>query len=121
MWLDSNTITGTLPTELGLLTELASVSLTNATLTGTIPTQMGDLTNLRRLWLYNNQLTGTIPTQLDQLTKLEILELYHNSLTGSVPQGVCTNVDSSAYQFKSLTADCVSEVQCSKSCCTQCY
>lgn len=122
LWLDSNQITGTIPTEIGLLTELASVSMTNATLSGTIPTEMGNLTNLRRLWLYNNELTGTIPAVLNQLTDLEVLELHYNKLGGSMPQGICANIDNSAYEFKSLTVDCKSEVKCEENtCCTACY
>lgn len=121
MWLDSNVVTGTIPTEIGLLTGLASVSITNATLNGTIPTQMGNLSGLRRLWLYSNQLTGSIPTQLTQLTQLEVLELQRNNITGAVPQGICANVHSSSYAFKSLSTDCVAEVQCDKECCTDCY
>ena len=121
LWLDNNKIPGTTPTEIGLLTELASVSMTNATLSGTIPTEMGNLVNLRRLWLYANDLTGNIPAQLDQLVDLEVLELHNNKLSGAVPQGVCANVDGSGYEFKSLTTDCVKEVTCDRTCCTECY
>lgn len=121
LWLDSNAITGTIPTEIGLLTELASISMTNGTLSGPIPTEMGNLVNLRRLWLYNNQLTGTIPAVLNQLTDLEVLELHFNKIGGAMPQGICANIDSSDYEFKSLTSDCVKEVKCDGSCCTDCY
>lgn len=121
MWLDSNVITGTIPTEIGLLTGLASISITNATLRGPIPSELGNLTALRRLWLYNNQLTGTIPTGLNQLTLLEVAELHQNNITGPMPQGICANVQSSSYAFKSLTSDCVQQVQCDQTCCTECY
>ena len=121
MWLDSNVITGTIPTELGLLTGLASVSITNSTLKGTIPSELGKLSGLRRLWLYDNQLTGSIPTTLNQLSKLEIVELHHNNITGAMPQGICAHVQASSYALKSLTTDCLQEVQCDSHCCTECY
>ncbi len=121
MWLDNNNITGTIPTEIGLMTELVSVSMTNATLSGSLPTELGNLVNLRRLWLYNNKLTGSIPPVLNQLTKLEVLELHQNQLGGAMPQGICENIHTSTYTFKSLTSDCVSAVQCNDSCCTDCY
>lgn len=121
MWLDSNDVTGTIPTDIGLLTELASVSMTNATLTGPIPTEMGNLANLRRLWLYNNRLTGEIPSVLTKLTDLEVLELHNNNLEGPMPEGVCSTIESSPYEFKSLTSDCINEVSCDQACCTQCY
>lgn len=121
LWLDSNTITGTIPTEIGLLTELASVSMTNSTISGSLPSQMGNLLGLRRLWLYNNQLTGTIPASFDKLTELQVFEIQGNSIGGAMPQGVCYNIGQSDYEQKSLTADCKSAVECEKDCCSECY
>ena len=47
--------------------------------------ELGQLTNLTDLWLSNNQLTGAIPTELGQLTNLTFLNLYNNQLTGAIP------------------------------------
>ncbi|KAG7346571.1 leucine rich repeat LRR-containing protein [Nitzschia inconspicua] len=121
MWLDDNTITGTIPTEIGLCTGLASLSLTNATLTGPIPSEIGSLVELRRLWLYNNQLTGEIPTALSKLSHLEVVELHGNKLAGSMPGGVCSAIQGSDYEYKSLTSDCTEKVSCPSGCCTQCF
>jgi Leucine-rich repeat (LRR) protein len=122
LWLDNNNkITGTIPTEIGLLTELASLSITNATLTGTIPTEIGNLVKMRRMWLYDNQLTGSIPAELNSLTELEVLELHHNDLSGAMPQGICANINKADYELKALTADCVSEMTCVSTCCTECF
>ncbi|KAL3921736.1 MAG: hypothetical protein SGILL_002588, partial [Bacillariaceae sp.] len=109
MWLDTNSITGTIPTEIGLSTGLASLSLTNSTLTGPIPDEFGNLVELRRLWLYNNQLTGNIPDALNNLPNLEVVELHKNNFDGAMPSGVCSAIQSSSYEYKSLTSDCVSE------------
>lgn len=121
MWLDGNDVTGSIPTEIGLMTGLASFSLANATLTGSIPDEIGNLNQLRRLWLFNNQLSGSIPQTLNNLELLEVVELHGNNLVGDMPQGVCSAVDKSEYEYKSLTSDCVSEVTCSNSCCTKCF
>jgi hypothetical protein len=119
MWIDNNIITGGIPAEIGLMTELASVSMTNCTLTGTIPTELGKLTNLRRLWLYDNDLKGSIPTQLAALTALEVLEIQSNAqLVGTMPTGVCSAVAAATYTSKSLLADCANVV-CAN-CCTSC-
>ena len=119
VWLDNNSITGGIPTEIGVLTELASISITNSSLTGTIPTQLGNLVNLRRLWLYDNDLKGTIPTEMSSLTALEVFEVQKNvQLSGSMPASVCTTVKSATYESKSLLADC-SSVACAD-CCTTC-
>ena len=68
-------IDGTIPTELGLLTRLTSLVLTETRLTGTIPSELGLLTKLRVLQLEKNQLTGTLPTQLKNIPNL--IELYY--------------------------------------------
>lgn len=106
---------------MALLTDLASVSMTNATLVGPIPSELAELTGLRRLWLYSNKLTGEIPPEFDNLEELEVFEVHDNNLHGAMPQGICTIIDESDYQYKSLTSDCVSQVECSDSCCTQCF
>jgi len=119
LWLDHNNITGTFPTEIGNLAEMASFSLTNTTVSGPIPTEMGLLTGLRRLWLYGNKLEGEIPAELGQLPILEVVEMYGNNLEGAMPQGVCDAIASADYEYKILSADCA-EVTC-QDCCTQCF
>ena len=51
-------------------------------LTGSIPSELGNLTNLGSLALGYNQLTGPIPPQLGQLTSLWQLHLPGAGLTG---------------------------------------
>ena len=51
------------------------LSLDNNLLTGSIPPELGNLSNLEFLVLYNNQLTGPIPPELGNLSSLEGLEL----------------------------------------------
>ena len=83
--LGSNDLTGSIPTELGNLTNMTILDLTNNELTGSIPTELGSLANLTRLVLGSNDLTGTIPTELGSLANLTRLELGSNGLTGSIP------------------------------------
>ena len=68
--------------------------LSNSGLTGSIPTDIGDLTNLERLYLHENQLTGEIPSEIGDLINLSNLNLSYNSLTGSIPPevGNLTNI-----------------------------
>ncbi len=92
--LHSNQLTGSIPTQLGSLTNLQYLNLHTNQLTGSIPTQLGSLTGLQRLFLSTNQLTGSIPTQLGNLTGLLYLSLNRNQLTGSIPSqlGSLTNL-----------------------------
>ena len=83
--LQGNNLTGTIPTELGNLTNLTHLYLYNNELTGTIPAELGALTVLTELLLNGNNLTGTIPTELGNLTNLITLNLFDNELTGTIP------------------------------------
>jgi hypothetical protein len=75
----------TIPTEIGLLTQLTSLNLFSKHLIGTIPSTLGNLIQLTFLGLENNHLHGTIPSTFGKLVKLNHLYLQQNTLTGSIP------------------------------------
>ncbi|MHC5077133.1 MAG: leucine-rich repeat domain-containing protein [Planctomycetota bacterium] len=83
--LSENQLTGSIPVELGNLTNLAYLAIAVNQLTGNIPTELGNLTNLKYFYLNNNQLTGTIPLEIGNLTNLESFWLSYNQITGSIP------------------------------------
>jgi hypothetical protein len=109
--LSRNQLFGTIPSSLGALTALISLSLERNHLSGTIPSSLGALTTLDVLWLRSNQLSGTIPSSLGALPALASLLLNNNQLVGTMP--LCN----SDQAFASLVADCM-EVDCT--CCTEC-
>eukprot|EP00959_Pyramimonas_sp_CCMP1952_P472701 9500492-Pyramimonas_sp.AAC.1 len=68
-------LAGPLPSELGLLTALAHVTLSEPRLVSALPTQLGQLTNLVTLrFLQCRNITGTLPTELGRLTAATSLE-----------------------------------------------
>jgi Leucine-rich repeat (LRR) protein len=85
LYLHSNELTGSIPTEIGNLSNLGYLYLNNNELTGTIPTELGNLSNLKYLHLYSNKLTGTIPSELGNLSQLWLLSLYSNELISTIP------------------------------------
>ncbi|MEN8218678.1 MAG: leucine-rich repeat domain-containing protein [Pseudomonadota bacterium] len=85
LWLYGNELTGSIPRELGNLSVLIDLGLSLNDLTGSIPTELGNLTNLNFLYLSSNQLTGSIPSELGKLTNLSEIYLSDNQLTGSIP------------------------------------
>jgi hypothetical protein len=120
LWIDDNSITGSIPTSIGERTTLRSISLAGNLLTGTIPTGIGLLTDMTRLWLYDNSLTGTVPTQIGLIKTLEIIQVEQNELNGEMPQEICT-LRAAGPPLEYVTSDCETtavEVKCS--CCDNC-
>jgi len=84
--LDNFGIVGHLPSALGDLVHLQYLNLSgNPQLRGSIPQEMGHLTNLVKIDLSHCNLSGTIPLHLHTLTSLELMDLSQNSLSGRVP------------------------------------
>ena len=82
----SSGVNGTLPTELFTDSgQLESLELTENSLSGTIPTEIGLLTKLWMLNLQRNMLSGTIPTEIGKLTRVSSVYLERNSLAGTLP------------------------------------
>ena len=85
LWLSSNQLTGEIPAELGGLSNLRRLDLSGNELSGEIPAELGSLSNLRKLDLSGNELSGEIPSELGNLSSLGILDLDSNKLSGEIP------------------------------------
>ena len=83
-----NQLDGSIPAQLGNLPILSTLSLHTNQLDGEIPDELGNLANLTYLRLSNNLLSGGIPSTFGQLTKLQQLSLANNRLTGIIPAGL---------------------------------
>ncbi len=83
--LGSNSLTGSIPKEFGKLTKLTSIYLFSNSLIGNIPAELANLAGLSTLYLRNNELSGSIPSELSNLTNLTRLNLSYNSLSGGIP------------------------------------
>ncbi|MBO1352143.1 MAG: putative Ig domain-containing protein, partial [Hormoscilla sp. GUM202] len=83
--LNRNSLSGTLPEELGDLSNLQKLRLQSNSLSGTIPSELGELGNLQDLGLYNNSLSGTLPSWIVSISDLQFLGLSKNDFHGTVP------------------------------------
>ena len=63
---------------------ITSINLASKSLSSTIPTEMALLTQLASLDLHDNQLTGSIPTEIGVMNSLNDFRLYSNQLSGSI-------------------------------------
>ncbi|ORY38880.1 L domain-like protein [Rhizoclosmatium globosum] len=93
--LPPGSISGPIPTELGLLLNLKRLVITglgapNARLSinGTIPSQLAQLKNLEYLAISSTSVTGAIPTELGRLSQLSLLSLEWNYLSGTLPSEI---------------------------------
>ena len=87
--LRSNELSGSIPPQLGTLSNLTSLLLDDNRLSGSIPPELGSLSKLTALNLAINRLTGSIPAELGNLTNLTYIFIAsHNRLEGCVPKGL---------------------------------
>ena len=89
--LQNNAFSSTIPSEIGMLKNLSKVLLfSNNDLQGAIPTEIGLLTNLQDSLFFNeNQLVGTLPSELGMLTAVQNLAFDDNVITGCVCMNMC--------------------------------
>ena len=64
---------------------VSRLDLSGMGLDGSIPSELGLLSNITYLNLRSNDLDGPIPTELDSLTNLRVLNLHSNNLSGDIP------------------------------------
>jgi Leucine-rich repeat (LRR) protein len=83
-------ISGTIPTEYGLLSGLVHLDLRdNVYLTGLLPTELGTLSNLEYFNIGGSSISGTVPSEYGQLQSLTEIFLTAPFLSGTIPQSIC--------------------------------
>lgn len=90
---------------ISLLTLIQSIILTSLALNsqGSIPTEIGLLSDLTYLRLSYNAFTGTAPEGLGNLTKLQLLQLQSNRIT-QMPN--ISRLDESIFNKSTFITDC---------------
>lgn len=85
-----NSMRGTIPRELGLLTKLHGLAFTDSSLSGTIPMEVWLLPELKLVALSRNKLSGTIPQAgLSASQNIRVyMDLADNKLSGTLPTEV---------------------------------
>jgi len=94
--LSTNTLIGSIPPQIGNLTNLIYLRLSSNDLSGSIPVEIDNLSSLTNLWLGSNQFSGIIPIEIGNLDSLTYLSLSNNQFSGSIPIEL-GNLDSLAY------------------------
>lgn len=84
--LTGNDISGSIPHEIFVLTNLRSLFLNYNRFSGRLSSHVSNLHNLEELYLLSNQLDGQIPASIGELQKLKILALTENKFGGTLPE-----------------------------------
>jgi Leucine-rich repeat (LRR) protein len=79
-----NYLHGSVPTEIGLCSDLKAISMQQNQLTGTLPTLVGQLSHLIYFQLSQNEISGALPS-FDKATSMAFLDLQFNKLQGRIP------------------------------------
>lgn len=76
---------GSISTQIGYLSGLTSIDLSNSGVTSSVPETIGRLSLLTKLHLQSNHLEGSVPHALTYLTTLVDLDLSNTRLGGAFP------------------------------------
>jgi len=87
-------LSGEIPESIINLSQLEVFVICNCSIYGTITNKICNCSSLSSLQLWENNLTGPIPPEIGNLNSLKFLNLYDNQLTGTIPPGLgnCTNL-----------------------------
>ncbi|KAL5786886.1 hypothetical protein ACOSP7_003835 [Xanthoceras sorbifolium] len=100
---ENNSLTGMIPSSLGLARKLEVIRFDRNSITGPVPQSLSNLTKIQELFLSNNKLNGTIPS-LAGMNVLHYLDLSNNSFEAS-------EVPSSFSSLQSLTTLIMEDTQ----------
>ena len=89
--MDNNELSGSLPSEIGQLTNAISVSISGNSLTGIVPKEIVTLENLETFSANTNFVGGQLPDIFDKLFYLRSFDMAFNFLTGSLPPSLFYN------------------------------
>ncbi|OEL30516.1 putative LRR receptor-like serine/threonine-protein kinase [Dichanthelium oligosanthes] len=104
LFLAANKISGTIPQEIGHLSNLMLLRTEQNLLTGNLPSSLGNLQSLYLLSLSQNKLSGQIPLSVSNLSQLNELYLEENNLSGPIPGalGHCKNLETLNLSYNSF-------------------
>eukprot|EP00300_Choanocystis_sp_HF-7_P023942 c25334_g1_i1.p1 GENE.c25334_g1_i1~~c25334_g1_i1.p1 ORF type:complete len:1598 (+),score=238.66 c25334_g1_i1:1-4794(+) len=110
-----NSLQGTMPNDIALLSSIETLGFNNNQISGSLPFALGTLTTLKHLFLQNNKFDFEANANLDHLENLLTLDLSHNlvealpksliglknlkslKISNNILQAVPTNIDDLAF------------------------
>uniref|UniRef100_A0A2N9EG86 Uncharacterized protein n=1 Tax=Fagus sylvatica TaxID=28930 RepID=A0A2N9EG86_FAGSY len=102
--LSSNNLSGSIPVDISVLSELHFLNLSRNHLMGSIPEKIGSMKQLESIDLSRNLLSGEIPPSMSNLSFLSYLDLSYNNFSGRIPSSTQLQLfDALSYTWQSST------------------
>jgi len=86
--LNSNAITGSIPTGIGKLQYLQTLDLYHNQMDGPLPESLYRLSNLSVIDVSSNDFSGTLSPNIGLLSKLQFLAIANTTMTGIFPESL---------------------------------
>jgi hypothetical protein len=115
----TNSIAGTLPDTISRMTRLTYFDVYRNNLIGTLPVSLGAWRNLTFLGLGYNQLSGTVPATYTNWTSINFTEFYGNKFIGTMPP-IGSNYCPKSTGIGEIGADCKAPAEIVCACCNRC-
>ncbi|KAL4554070.1 hypothetical protein LXL04_039811 [Taraxacum kok-saghyz] len=80
-----NALSGKVPPELGLLTDLRSLSFATNSFNGSLPSELGNLRKLEQIYIGSTGVGGEIPNTFANLVNMQTTRASDNNFTGRIP------------------------------------
>ncbi|GAB2222119.1 hypothetical protein Drorol1_Dr00013320 [Drosera rotundifolia] len=94
--LSDNSLTASIPFDIGHCEKLATLTLARNSLSGIIPWEISTLQSITAVDLSHNNLSGTIPSSFANCTTLEIFNVSFNDLSGQIDE--FANLEASSFE-----------------------
>ncbi|KAJ3007849.1 UNVERIFIED_CONTAM: hypothetical protein HDU68_003319 [Siphonaria sp. JEL0065] len=105
-------LNGTIPKEIGGLTNLEFLYISHCALSGSLPKEVSGMTALKYFMLGNNQLDDCIPDSIGELMNLQGLCMERNQISGEIPReiGALAKLEKSALEGNCLCGEIPKEI-----------
>jgi hypothetical protein len=116
--LDSRTLGGSLPSDIGLWTNLARFDVYANTIAGSLPSSIGRWSSLNYFSVGDNRMIGTVPVAVSNWTSIETAYFHFNAFNGTMP--FVGNNFCPKFVSGDMVADCAPPAEIICDCCLFC-
>jgi hypothetical protein len=91
--MQKNSLSSSIPSEIGNLQELQELDLDENQLKGALPLTLYTLPEINKIDLNSNQLSGELSQDVGNLSKLQVLQIEDNQFSGTIPVDALVRIE----------------------------